>query len=85
MKFELNRRTLQVQMVRDDELSTPELLRRVKYQFRSHINNMEILDGEILDLISKVKGGTRNIRYLVNGGNVLRLRDIANFIVHQIT
>lgn len=74
-----------MQVVTDKELSTPELLRRVKHQFHSHIINMEIHDEEITDLIYKVKGGTRNIRYLVHGGNVLRLRDIANFIIHQTT
>lgn len=83
MKFELNRRTGQVQIVKSEPKTVADIMVGVKRQFRYAIQRDNIQDSEILDIINKVAAGTRNVRYLVDTNNVTRLRDIAAFIVNN--
>lgn len=81
-KYQMNARG-QVSLHEPEEKSADEILREVKRVRHDLISAHGITDDEHLELIKKIKGGTRNIRYLAVGEDYPRLKDVAAYIVRE--
>jgi hypothetical protein len=76
-------RTGRVVPMRQDPKTADEIFRDVKLKRCHLISAHNITDGELRELIRKIKSGTRNTMYLARGADYARLHDMAAFIVRE--
>jgi hypothetical protein len=69
----------------EQPLTANQIFKEVKLKRPDLIRIHAITDAELMDIITKVKSGWRNVLHLAPGENYARLRDISNYIVNNYT
>jgi hypothetical protein len=82
-RFAFDPRTCQMVLAKLRKLSALEVLADVKRRRRDLIHAHSITDAELMLVINKVLGGTRNHHYLTDNTNYARMRDVCSYIIRE--
>lgn len=84
-RFEINCRTGQVGIKQEPKLTNDQIVKRVKQVHYRLVAAYKITDDELKTLVEKIMTGTRNLHYLTNKDNHMRLKDVATYIIREFS